>query len=237
MDLITPLATQLTYEGLIDEIYGISNGTCQFPIKMFSQNDDNLASSAADGKKQIMLNSADKLYSELRDKNFRAVGPVLSKQARLISSQLDDKHTEKTIQEIQQFVARLPGMLEDKQALAMHTTIAEHIKDKTGTDTFLDNLQTEQEFLNCIEVDKASNHIEDLIAQKAPLDKVLRLICLQCLAGSGLKQKLLEYYIRELVQVYGLETYLSIVNLEKIGLLKAQSGTRQYTVLRKVIQP
>lgn len=32
-------------------------------------------------------------------------------------------------------------MLEDKQALAVHTTIAEHIKDKTGTDSFLDNLQ------------------------------------------------------------------------------------------------
>lgn len=26
VDLLTPLATQLTYEGLIDEIYGISNG-------------------------------------------------------------------------------------------------------------------------------------------------------------------------------------------------------------------
>lgn len=27
VDLLTPLATQLTYEGLIDEIYGITNGT------------------------------------------------------------------------------------------------------------------------------------------------------------------------------------------------------------------
>lgn len=26
VDLLTPLATQLTYEGLIDEIYGINNG-------------------------------------------------------------------------------------------------------------------------------------------------------------------------------------------------------------------
>jgi hypothetical protein len=27
VDLLTPLCTQLTYEGLIDEIYGISNST------------------------------------------------------------------------------------------------------------------------------------------------------------------------------------------------------------------
>jgi hypothetical protein len=26
IDLLTPLATQLTYEGLIDEVYGITNG-------------------------------------------------------------------------------------------------------------------------------------------------------------------------------------------------------------------
>lgn len=28
VDLLTPLATQLTYEGLIDEVYGIHNSKC-----------------------------------------------------------------------------------------------------------------------------------------------------------------------------------------------------------------
>lgn len=65
----------------------------------------------------------------------------MSKQAKLISSQLDDRHKDKTVQEIKQFMAKLPEMLADKQALAMHTTIAEHIKDITGTDSFLENLQ------------------------------------------------------------------------------------------------
>lgn len=31
VDLLTPLATQLTYEGLIDEIYGIQNSKCWRP--------------------------------------------------------------------------------------------------------------------------------------------------------------------------------------------------------------
>lgn len=29
VDLLTPLATQLTYEGLVDEIYGITNGAAE----------------------------------------------------------------------------------------------------------------------------------------------------------------------------------------------------------------
>lgn len=35
VDLLTPLATQLTYEGLIDEVYGINNGQDK-PLFVFS---------------------------------------------------------------------------------------------------------------------------------------------------------------------------------------------------------
>lgn len=66
---------------------------------------------------------------------------------------------------------------------------------------FLPFLKAEQEFLNCIEVDKPSAYIEELISQKKPLVKVLRLMCLQCIASSGLKPKVLEGYKKELFQV------------------------------------
>lgn len=32
MDLVTPLCTQLTYEGLIDEVFGIKNGVVQLEL-------------------------------------------------------------------------------------------------------------------------------------------------------------------------------------------------------------
>lgn len=99
------------------------------------------------------------------------------------------------------FVQRLPTLMANKKSLAQHTAIAESIKEATDTYDFLDSLQVEQEFLNCIQVDKANPYIEDMIAQKKPLVKVLRLICLQCITNSGLKPKLLEYYKREIVQV------------------------------------
>jgi hypothetical protein len=35
VDLLTPLATQLTYEGLIDEIFGINNSKCMIHIMNF----------------------------------------------------------------------------------------------------------------------------------------------------------------------------------------------------------
>lgn len=53
-----------------------------------------------------------------RDKNFNAVGPALSRKAKLISSQFEERHGEKTVQEIKQFVARLPHMMATKASLA-----------------------------------------------------------------------------------------------------------------------
>lgn len=73
IDLITPLATQLTYEGLIDEIFNINNTTANFPADKFLSLEERKTESLAEDKKQIILNSSDKLFSELRDKNFNAV--------------------------------------------------------------------------------------------------------------------------------------------------------------------
>lgn len=56
---------------------------------------------------------------KLRDKNFNAVGPALSKKAKLISAQLEERHGDKTIQEMKQFVTRLPHMLATKKSLAI----------------------------------------------------------------------------------------------------------------------
>lgn len=140
VDLISPLATQLTYEGLIDEIYGINNTTANFPAEKFQSSEERVSESLAEDKKQIVLNSTDKLFADIRDKNFNAVGSVLSNEAKNISKQLDDRH-EKSVQEMKIFVKRLPSMLANKKALSTHTAIAECIKETTDNFEFLDSLQ------------------------------------------------------------------------------------------------
>lgn len=231
IDLMTPLATQLTYEGLIDEVFGISNTSVHIP------GDQKLGASSASAvaaeTKTLFLNSSDELFSQLRDKNFNAVGQQLSRHAETVSAQME--RPKDNMSEMKKFVERLPLLLAKKQSLADHTSIAERIKDVTRSNDFLDALSCEQEFMLCSEVDKPCPFIEDLMAKEAPLKTVLRLICMQCVAGSGLKPKVLDYYKRELVQTYGIDCLLTILNLEKVGLLRVQSGTRSYAVLRKAL--
>lgn len=174
------------------------------------------------------------MYTELRDNNFQAVGQIMSRHAKQVSSQLEARHNDKTVQEIKRFVERLPNMLAYRLSVETHTTIALMIHEAIENPNFTDELHCEQEFLQCADLDKVSSFIEDLIAKKASFRTVIRLICMQCIAASGLKPKILDYYKRELVHVYGISALLVISNLEKAGILKTQTGSRTYTVLRKV---
>ncbi|KAF4532459.1 hypothetical protein B566_EDAN003034 [Ephemera danica] len=236
VDLLSPLATQLTYEGLIDELFGINNTMVALPEEKFSQSSEpNPMLNAEKKMKNIALNSAEELFAELRDKNFSAVGPALSRKARLITAEFETRHGQ-TVQQMKQFVARLPLMTLAKQSLATHTSIAEMIQELTDSSAFREALQLEQDFVNGVDTDKVHPLIEDLIAQKEPLIKVLRLVCMQSACNSGLKSKVLDYYKREIVQTYGFEHLLSLINLEKAGLLRVQQSSRPFTVLRKTLR-
>ncbi|XP_048370449.1 vacuolar protein sorting-associated protein 33A [Sphaerodactylus townsendi] len=238
VDLMTPLATQLTYEGLIDEIYGIQNTYVKLPPEKFApkkqgEGGKDLPTEA----KKLQLNSAEELYAEIRDKNFNAVGSVLSKRAKIISAAFEERHNAKTVGEIKQFVSQLPHMQAARSSLANHTSIAELIKDITTSEDFFDNLTVEQEFMSGVDTDKVNNYVEDCIAQKHPLIKILRLVCLQSVCNNGLKQKVLDYYKREILQTYGYEHILTLNNLEKAGLLKLQtSGRNNYPTIRKTLR-
>lgn len=238
VDLLTPLATQLTYEGLIDEIYGITNGYVKLPPEKFAQKKQGEGGKDLPTEaKKLQLNSAEELYAEIRDKNFNAVGAALSKKAKIISAAFEERHNAKTVGEIKQFVSQLPHMQAARSSLANHTSIAELVKDITISEAFFESLTVEQEFMTGVDTDKVSTYIEDCIAQKDPLIKILRLVCMQSVCNNGLKQKVLDYYKKEILQTYGYEHILTLKNLEKVGLLKAQSTMRNnYPTIRKTLK-
>ncbi|CAM4534269.1 hypothetical protein PO909_025130 [Leuciscus waleckii] len=238
VDLLTPLATQLTYEGLIDEIYGITNGYVKLPPEKFAQKKQGEGGKDLPTEpKKLQLNSAEELYAEIRDKNFNAVGAALSKKAKIISAAFEERHNAKTVGEIKQFVSQLPHMQAARSSLANHTSIAELVKDITISEAFFESLTVEQEFMTGVDTDKVSTYIEDCIAQKDPLIKILRLVCMQSVCNNGLKQKVLDYYKKEILQTYGYEHILTLKNLEKVGLLKPQSTMRNnYPTIRKTLK-
>lgn len=61
-------------------------------------------------------------------------------------------------------------------------------------------------------------------------------MCLQSVINCGLKQKVLEFYKREIVNTYGFEHVLTLENLEKAGLLTLQQNKSTYATVRKTLR-
>ncbi|KAB7498873.1 Vacuolar protein sorting-associated protein 33A [Armadillidium nasatum] len=245
VDLITPLATQLTYEGLIDQFFGINNCTVKLPSEKFTSMNSRGGSDSPPNDsssfdfnemKSIPLTSADTLFADIRDFNFSAVGPRLSSEAREVSSQYEKRHTANTVSDLKQFVQKLPKMQVARQSLSTQTTIAELVQDKIINSDFRPTLHAEQELLKGSETDKVNSFIEECIYQKEPLIKVLRLICLQSIINCGLKQRVFEFYKREIINTYGFEHMLTLENLEKAGLFTVQQGKSTYATIRKTLR-
>ena len=243
VDLISPLITQLTYEGLIDEFFGIKNSSVKLSSEKFTKNQDD-ASLEASGEghgsanvsvKQFPLSSSEELYCDLRDKNFNAVGPILSKKVRAVSQAFEERHTTNSVKELKSFVDKLPQMQALKQSLATHTSIAELVKEKTETPSFLEFLQIEQELVNNQNVHRTLDFVEDAACQGMELTRILRVACLQSVISNGLKPKTLETYRKLLLQAYGHVHLTSMINLEKSKLLCSNSSTSAssiYSILR-----
>ncbi|XP_025808988.1 vacuolar protein-sorting-associated protein 33 homolog isoform X1 [Panicum hallii] len=138
VDMVTPMCSQLTYEGLLDEMLQINNGSVEV--------DASIMGNQQDGKKvKVPLNSSDKLYKEIRDLNFEVVVQVLRQKATSIQQDYAEVKSTNTqsVSELKDFVRRLHSLPE----IARHVHLAQHLQSFTGKPSFHARLDIEQTIL------------------------------------------------------------------------------------------
>ena len=84
-----PKEQALSSLGLIDELFGIEQGSVKLSGSKFAPGGEGISEEST---RTINLNSAEELYAEIRSINFNAVGPTLSRKARNISAQFQVIH-------------------------------------------------------------------------------------------------------------------------------------------------
>ncbi|KAJ5482792.1 hypothetical protein N7539_006238 [Penicillium diatomitis] len=245
VDFGTPLLTQLTYEGLIDEYVGIRNNQADVDTSIVgqapgtqSQESSRTSQSVKQGlKRKIQLDSTDLLFSQLRDANFAIVGDLLNKVARRLENQYETRHTAQTTNELREFVNKLPTYQLEHQSLRIHTNLAEEIMRLTRTETFRKVLEVQQN--NAAGADPTYQHetIEELISRDIPLKSVLRLLCLESCMSGGLRARDLENFKRQVLQAYGHQHLLTFWALEKMELLQPRSSATAMLIPTSGAQP
>lgn len=261
VDYATPLLTQLTYEGLIDEVVGIQNNQADVdssivgaaPQAPGASKTVGAAAPAQAKKRKILLDSSDKLYEQLRDTNFAIVGSLLNKVARRLKTDYDGRHGNKTTAELRDFVNKLPGYQAEQQSLKIHTSLTEEIMKHTRSDQFSRLLEVQQNLAAGADPSSQHDAIEELISRDAPITEVLRVLCLESCISGGIKPRELESFKKMILQAYGYQHILTLDALEKLQLLLsrtsptammiplggsgATTGTKtNYTYLRKALR-
>ncbi|KAL8722741.1 MAG: hypothetical protein Q9181_007425, partial [Wetmoreana brouardii] len=236
VDMVTPLLTQLTYEGLIDEIFGIKNNQAEIDTSIIGQVSSQQPKAQSGAPQQqsltrkIQLDSSDKLYDQLRDANFAIVAPLLNKIARRLAGEYESRHTAKSTSELREFVNKLPGYQAEQQSLKTHTNLTEKVLEHTQSDTFNRVLEIQQNLVSGIDPSTQHDKIEELIARDIPLSTILRLLCLESTVSGGLRPKDLDSFKRQILHAYGYQHVLTLHNLEKMGLLVARTAANPFYI-------
>lgn len=226
VDMVTPMCSQLTYEGLLDEFLGVNNGAVEL--------DSSIMGVQQEAKKlKVPLNSSDKLFKEIRDMNFEVVVQVLRQKATSMKQDYTEiSTTTQSVSELKDFVKKLNSLPE----MTRHINLAQHLSTFTSKPSFLGRLDMEQTLVEAQSYDVCFEYIEEMIHKQEPLINVLRLLVLFSITNSGLPKKNFDYLRRELLHSYGFEHIATLNNLEKAGLFRKQDSKSNWLTVKRALQ-
>ncbi|XP_058206570.1 vacuolar protein-sorting-associated protein 33 homolog [Rhododendron vialii] len=226
VDMVTPMCSQLTYEGLLDEFLRVNNGAVEL--------DSSVMGAQQEGKKiKVPLNSSDKLFKEIRDLNFEVVVQVLRQKATSMKQDYTEMTTTtQSVSELKDFVKKLNSLPE----MTRHINLAQHLSTFTSKPSFLGRLDMEHTIVEAQSYDICFDYIEEMIHKQEPLVSVLRLLILFSVTNAGLPKKNFDYLRRELLHSYGFEHMATLNSLEKAGLLRKQESKSNWLTVKRALQ-
>ncbi|XP_033112639.1 vacuolar protein sorting-associated protein 33B-like isoform X2 [Anneissia japonica] len=217
IDLVTPLCTQTTYEGLVDETFGINCGYCEFGPEV----------TGTDKSVKLLLNCEDEVFDEIRNRHITNVFTFLKSKAQSVQTGYSKGKNITQIGQMKDFVQNeLKDLKQQFKSLTIHIGACEKILNQTTTEPdFRDHLQTEHAIVEGSGYRDNFNFIEEKLDRQTSATKTLRLMCLLSLASNGLPSKDFKTLQSHFLQSYGYEHLLTLSNLKRCGLFTEQQGT------------
>ncbi|XP_041849148.1 vacuolar protein sorting-associated protein 33B [Melanotaenia boesemani] len=225
VDFVTPLCSQVVYEGLVDDIFRIKCGCVEFGPDVTS----------SDKSVKVMLNSQDKVFGEIRNEHFSNVFGFLSQKARNLQTAYD-KRRGMDIKQMKAFVSEeLKGLKQEHRLLSLHIGASESIMKKKTKQDFQELLKTEHSLLEGFEIRECISFIEEHINRQVSMIESLRLLCLLSITENGLLPKDFRSLKSQYLQSYGVDHLLTFSNLRQLGLLVEQQPGETLTVMESKV--
>uniref|UniRef100_A0A914XI30 Uncharacterized protein n=1 Tax=Plectus sambesii TaxID=2011161 RepID=A0A914XI30_9BILA len=214
LDFASALLTGLTYESMLNDMFGINCGKISFGDEVESK----LKQQDKQPNKTRLLSCADPVYASVRDSHMTAVFPFLSAKAKMLQASYDKGQNLNEVKDMKHFVSNeLKGLKEQHKSLELHIGASEAVLRKsTGMSQ---RLSLEHA---CIEGGGSKEMLafmEDWMCQQLNEWQLLMLICLYSLSQNGLSAKDYQSLRAQYLQAYGHKYFLAWHSLKKVGLL------------------
>lgn len=225
-DLISPFCMQATYEGLLDDTFGIECTHCTIPTLISHPN-----SESRDGMKEDITeklsNAQDNLFREVRDCSLNMLGIKTKELLQKLQNVKDTQGEATSIEEMAAYLAKIKKLdvAKTKGLLDKHTNIATHInrlnraneasqcQDIEGEIISLDypvkdilaKLEVKMVKDSCPLSSRREKSSGDSESEELKSNKltILRLICLLSITQSGLKKEDFDWVRKAFITCYG----------------------------------
>jgi len=229
VDMITPVLTPRTYEGLLDYVYGINH--CTITV---ADNDGKKESGKQEKAKpkKMCLNSSDPIFKHVRDVNFEALSSIFKQMASRIQEGYDKRHGMDSISEINSFMKQFKGLRQDHDLLTKHINLADKIAAQHISLPHFQRIVRHEYALLSGNAhptgESAEDFVEECIGRMRPLPLVLRLLSLITLTVGGVSANRYQSLKRDILQTYGYKHIFTLINMERYGLLRKLEGFKRF---------
>uniref|UniRef100_A0A0K2VAI7 Vacuolar protein sorting 33 homolog B (Yeast) [Strongylocentrotus purpuratus] n=1 Tax=Lepeophtheirus salmonis TaxID=72036 RepID=A0A0K2VAI7_LEPSM len=218
IDYVSTLLSPLTYESLLDEVFGINCGSIELDSRV----------TTSDKVVKLQLSNKDKTFTKIRNKHIGDIFSYLSVHARQLK-QHQKRAENLSVSEMKNFVQNnLKDIQNQYKALSLHIGASEVIQKEKGS-FFESMLHIEHGIVRGQCLKEAIQIIEELMAQLCSMDIVIRLMALASICHNGFSSGDYESLRRQFVQAYGFEKMHILRTLQKRGLVFKKDSNRKHS--------
>ena len=225
-DMITPLCSTFVYEGLLDEFFGISLNSMKVHIDILGKKPNDKIKS---DEIRLDLSKNDKFYTRIKDYNYNKIKFFLNNKLKEHNKLLEESKVKSTsLSQIQENILKIKLLKEERPSLVNQINLIDYI-------TKIKKLPKEQLFLfyeQTLLLGESSStifeSIEDEMAQKGDLYKIIRILCIYSLINGGIKNKIFDQLRRDILNIYGFQEIFFLNNLEKMKMLKSYDSSNLF---------
>ena len=223
-DFLTTLTTNYTYEGLIDDFFGINFGTTKIKESIKSDIDNKIGNINEEKVTFSLTSFGNSFYSQVGCMHYLDANKYVSQIHEYYQNivKKDKQKGKSSFEEIDFVTKEVNKYIFDlKKPIFENERILAHIISNVTESQYIQYIKNEQILLTGEIPPTLHLYYEDYISDKRDINKILKLMVIESLTQGGIQNY--NSIKRDILNIYGYQNIFLFRDLEHLGWLKEKA--------------